>query len=179
LYIKMEKGGPQVRTLDGQLLRTLPKPKGGVWSMWLSPDEQTLLLEGWDGGFALLDLETNQMSDGPSHGHSAAWSPDGRTIAYLGRWQLWLYDVATGRSSLVASREPTVPERGSGYWEGPSWSTDGNMLAANIGGDYPSGSDQLDAPTLIIDLKRKTAMVFPDYIKQILWVPHPHPFHGE
>lgn len=179
VYIKMEKGGPQVRTLDGQLLRTLPKPKGGVWSMWLSPDEQTLLLEGWDGGFALLDLETNQMSDGPSNGHSAAWSPDGRTIAYLDRWQLWLYDVAARTSSLLASREPTLLERGPGYGERPTWSPDGNMLAANIGGDYPTDSKQLDAPTLIIDLKDHTAMVFPDYIKNILWVPHPRPFRGE
>ena len=176
LYIKMEKGGPQVRTLEGQLLRTLPTPKGGVWSMWLSPDEQTLLLEGWDGGFALIDLEKNQMSDGPSHGHSAVWSPDGRTIAYLDRWQLWLYNVATRTSSLLASREPTHLERGPGYWERPAWSPDGNMLAANIGGDYPTDSKQLDAPTLIIGLKDHTAMVFPDYINQILWVPHPNAF---
>jgi len=184
VYIFMEKGELQVRTLDGQMLRTLPKPRGGVLTMWLSPDEQTLLLQSWDGGFTLLDLETNQMSDGPSHGHSAAWSPDGRTIAYLNHWQLWLYNVATRTSSLLASREPTHLGRGPGYWERPAWSPDGNMLAANIGGDYlresyPRESKQLDAPTLIVDLKHRTAMVFPDYIKQILWVPHARPFRRE
>ena len=179
VYVYTQKGELQVRTLDGQLLRKLPIPKRAVLSMWLSPDEERLLVQNIGGGFALIDLETSQIRDGPSHGHSAAWSPDGRSIAYLDAWQLWLYDVATRTSSLLASREPTHLERGPGYRERPAWSPDGNMLAANVGGDYPTDSKELDAPTLIIDLKDHTAMVFPDYIENILWVAHPRPFRGE
>lgn len=188
-----EKEELQVRALDGQLVHTLPIPQGGVKSIWLSPDEQTLLVQRKNCGFALIDLGTNRISDGPSNGHSAAWSPDGRKIAYLDSWELWLYEVESRKASKFAFREPTDtgtvpgwPEKEPWYWTRPAWSPDGNMLAVNIGGSCVKGTNNppstdsiMDAPTLIIDLKRRIAMVFPHYITRMIWIPHPHPFHTE
>lgn len=175
----------EVRKFDGKLVRKLPLPKETINEVRLSPEEKTLLLDLRQGyTFVLIDLETNQVTQGPraTEGDSwskATWSPDGKTIAYLRPWQLWLYDVESGKSSLLAWREPpTAGDRCPGSKE-PAWSRDGGMLAVNIGGPYPKGSEKFDAPTLIVDLKQNAAMIFPLYANNMLWVPHPHAFGSE
>jgi hypothetical protein len=178
----------EVRSLDARLLRTLPLPEKGVQGIWLSPDETRLLIERRDGGLSIVDLETSETVEGPSRGDvaggdSAAWSPSGDTIAYLDRWELWLYDVAEKKKERIAYREPVGFISASGkygaYWnQRPTWSPDGTMIAVNIGGGDCEETGLFDAPTLIIDLKRRLAMILPKYVRCISWIPHPRAFAG-
>ena len=191
LVLKDEQLVLEVRALDGQLKRTMPLPEEGAVSLQLSPDEKMLLVEKrrdirrrgeiLGGGFVLIDLKTNRKIDGPSSGYCGAWSPDGQIVAYLDNWQLWFYDVAKRTNALIAFRESTgsTPESTPPYWERPVWSSDSKMLAVNIGGDYIKNTNQLDAPTLIIDLQRQYAMIFQDYARDICWIPNPRPFRNK
>jgi Tol biopolymer transport system component len=71
--------------------------------------------------------------------YSPAWSPDGRTIAYLQEpgldLQLWLVDVATGEQRRIRDW-PGCCMTG---WGGPAWSPDGRELAVVATGEHRPG----------------------------------------
>ena len=170
----------EVRSLDGILIRTLPMLVGGNSSLHLSPDEHTLLVDK-KGSFTLLNLKTNQLIKESSKGYFAQWSPNSQIVTYLNNWQLWFYDVVSQENTLVAYREPAENKRfyggGPALRDRPRWSSDGSILAVNIGGGiYEDNSlSLLDAPTLILDLRNRIATILP-HAEDILLIPHPHPF---
>jgi tricorn protease len=61
------------------------------------------------------------------HRRMPAWSPDGKTIAFItdqiGRQQMSLYDVETGRERLLELGDPP------GYYAAPRWSPDSKWIA--------------------------------------------------
>ena len=109
----------------------------------LSPDGSELLIGGrgtlhrvrLEGGEPEKIVEVDDVS-GPVY---AAWSPDGRLIAYvvdvpfpnsdnLAPWeyQLWVMDADGGGAEMIWTR-PGCCMR---FWGGPSWSPDGTQIAA-------------------------------------------------
>lgn len=70
--------------------------------------------------------QTRRLTDHPAEDYGAAWSPDGRTLAYVSK--------RTGRSEVfLADADGANPRRlvdaGTARTYGPSWSPDGRHLA--------------------------------------------------
>jgi WD40 repeat protein len=198
-----------VQSLEGKDMRVLPLPTRDASRVALSPDQATLLIErvttlpapaaakpkqddeteseampdtrSPESGFEMLDLESAKTTDGPTLGYCCSWSPDGKLVAYLTQWDLCLYDVSSGETTVVASREASDPDGTSAYQRTPVWSPDGSRLAACLGGNWKLGRD--DYATLLLDLKSKEFLVLPATEFSLVcssydcaWVPTPKPF---
>ena len=170
------------RRLNGKLVRQLDVPAGRSQRIQLSPNEDTLLVEcsqapgiagltgDRNGGFVLIDLDAGTLRDGADAGHWAAWAPDGRRVACLQPWELWVHDLPTGESAPVAVRQiPAGGRPNPTYYERPVWSADGRRLVAGLG-----GSD--DNPTLLLDLEAREAFVLATPAKDAVWSREPRPF---
>jgi len=96
--------------------------------------------------------EHRRMTSGDSRDNGAAWSPDGRTIAFTstrdGKPQIYLLPVDGGEA-----RQLTHMKQGAG---GPHWSPDGSKIAFTCGPDYGEG----DPPDLTKDVYRVTRNVY-------------------
>jgi dipeptidyl aminopeptidase/acylaminoacyl peptidase len=127
-YVMPAGGGParpvlslpspdlQVRwSPDGQWLAVVTEGKVQQWRAIIVPA---------DGG-APRPIEAGGAGDGPLCAREVCWSPDGRQIAFAsdqgGRWQIGLYELASGRVTWL--------EGGEGDQESPTWSPDGRQLA--------------------------------------------------
>ena len=144
-FAAMSSGTPNVVIYDverGAVAQEIPfKDIGEIFSLSWSPDGQAIVFSAHTAGFTdlyLHDLKT-QATRRLTNDHFAdlqpAWSPDGRTIAFvtdrfsttlanldIGNYRLALWDTATG-----AIRE--VPGLESGKNINPQWSPDGRSLS--------------------------------------------------
>jgi len=166
---------------EKRLTKLIPQPIEGIRRLSLSPNEQTLLVENLKSedlyggmGFNLIDIKTFSTIPGPSLGHSASWSPDGRFISYLENGNLWLYDTEKNTSDSVFQRENPYFMLAYGGQEPPRWSPDGTTLVVNIGGNY-TVDGLFEAPTVLLDFANRIATILP-YAEEICWIPDPHPF---
>jgi Tol biopolymer transport system component len=122
----------------------------------------------------LWDVEEETVTDGPHGGWGAVWSPDGRWIAYLEDWELWLYSVESGVSFPVVRREPP-PDRttGPGWFAEPRWSHDGTKVVADPGAHRAD-----DQRLILVNLATREFLV-QDASRTFTWAPVPKPFRGE
>jgi tricorn protease len=124
---------------------TVPAEKGDVRNLtqtpgaverspaW-SPDGQTLAYLSDESGEYMLHLRDAKgtgevrrvaLGDAPNYYFSPTWSPDSKKIAYAdNRMQLWVLDVAGGKSKVV---DKHTTSGGSGF--DPAWSPDSRWLA--------------------------------------------------
>lgn len=90
----------------------------------------------------LIDLETGAsraLTSGKNRDSAAAWSPDGRTIAFLsnrdeGKPQVYLIPVYGGEARVLTNIK-------QGVGGGPVWSPDGESIAFTAGPDIDEPSD--------------------------------------
>ena len=108
--------GPALMNRDGsgrRALRGCPAP-----ASW-SPDSTRVVCETSPEGIAIADPVRGTVTQISSSGYHPAWSPDGRSIAYVDR-ALWVVPVAGGAARRVGRR--TVDGA-------PTWSPDSRRLA--------------------------------------------------
>ncbi len=94
---------------------------------WTADRTQHLFVVPADGS-----AEPVQLTDGDFEDHSPAWSPDGRTIAFVSaRHEDWDLEMVTDAYLVdAAGGEPRRLTQGGGSIGSVSWSPDGTRLAA-------------------------------------------------
>ena len=179
--------------LNGTLVREWPEPEGRASQVRLSPDGKFLLVgrafkpgmptpgiplddfeskhhdmydAAEDGGFVLLDLDSEAVIDGPHDGAQACWAPDGDRIVYADGFSVRLGSVSARRSTTLIHGPPT------GEWVWPPWhdfvwSPDGERLAMTVGGRDLA---------LLIDLGTREYVLVPHSAQDKAWAPLPRPF---
>jgi dipeptidyl aminopeptidase/acylaminoacyl peptidase len=153
IVLAAETGGATLVKPDGtgshEILRDLPRLWGVhvVVPNW-SPDGRQIVFEGngdrgsqvWaanadgTGSRALMPTPDGCPNQTCTEGVQPAWSPDGRSIAYIAvthaagtfsKISLAILDVATGASTVVFETSDATLAR-------PSWSPDGRRIAVEI-----------------------------------------------
>jgi dipeptidyl aminopeptidase/acylaminoacyl peptidase len=98
----------------------------------LPPDRGLIAIAA--SGVALVNPVTGERIRGlqtPLWAWSAAWSPDGRLLAFVERGGIWTMDLETGAQELVAAVEGC---RGVRWWDCElAWSPDGGTIAVTEG----------------------------------------------
>ncbi len=125
-------------------------------------------------GFALLDLESGAVLEGPSRGHSARFSPNNRRIAFLDEWDLCLFDADSRETIHLARREDPPRSDGPSYWGEPVWSFDGRRVAWSPPALMKEGSRK-ELYTVAFDFSTREVLVLSAYDPSS-WSPVPHPF---
>lgn len=104
----------------------LPQLTSGPSSLAWSPDSKELVYS-MGGSLWRLRIDADaatQLTDGPGYDYQPDWSPDGRSIVFVraqgDAYELWLYDVASGRSHALT--------RGGAVNVEPRFSPDGTRL---------------------------------------------------
>ncbi|HVC20973.1 MAG TPA: hypothetical protein VNE16_12905 [Vicinamibacterales bacterium] len=144
VFAAVSAGAPELVILDvdrNRIAREIRLPAlGQIFSPSWSPDGDAIVFSATTGGLTdlfIYDLRTRQLkrlTDDAYADLQPVWSPDGREIAFvtdrgttdlstlaIGRYQLALYDVATGAIRTVE----TFP-RGKSI--NPQWTPDGRGL---------------------------------------------------
>jgi dipeptidyl aminopeptidase/acylaminoacyl peptidase len=85
--------------------------------------------------------ELTRLSNGRNHDEHPAWSPDGRSIAFISdrhrdadltlRTDVYVIDVGSKRVRRIS------PGRGDQFWSAPAWSPDGRWVAVAGARDKP------------------------------------------
>ena len=93
-------------------IRRIGAPRVSPDGKWIAYDASTIDLAGNARHSAIYLVpasggESRKISDGTKQDDGPAWSPDGKSIAYVsnkdgGAKQVWLYDVAAGTSRKVS-----------------------------------------------------------------------------
>lgn len=158
LYV-MERSTGTVRRLIQKGLKTAP-----AWS----PDSKQIAIGNKENytqqhPLAIVDVETGRITETGIEGVGAAWSPDGKTLAFSsstarsGIWaygipvigQIAVYDLRDKSLSFVTPPTVATSDKNSGNWEKhgalhPVWSPDGKWLAYwKMDISYESKEDQL------------------------------------
>jgi dipeptidyl aminopeptidase/acylaminoacyl peptidase len=128
------------------------KPFGGSEELAVSPDGKTLVFtakdvgreEAWSTNFDLFEVPTDgsaaprKITTNPAWDSQPAFSPDGRTLAYLAmsrpgyesdRFEIVLRSLATGAERKIELRADDSPA-GDRSPSGITWTPDGNELLA-------------------------------------------------
>jgi Tol biopolymer transport system component/DNA-binding winged helix-turn-helix (wHTH) protein len=113
-------------TIGGGETESLKLPLKDSWLFAVSPDGATLLLSSPDGVLwtaRLPELSLHHLTDGPAI--SAAWSPDGKSVAYATRrGEIFLVQSDGTNPQLIASlHEPLLVFVGE-----IAWSPDGKTI---------------------------------------------------
>jgi Tol biopolymer transport system component/DNA-binding CsgD family transcriptional regulator len=135
--------GSVLSLADGHVLVHAP----GSVTGW-SPDSKQVLSAQF--GLFTLDVTNGQREDLLLEGNvqDAAWSPDGRTIAFIRDQRLNLLDVASGKTKTLASGIVAMSASnflGDGYL---AWSSDGTKIAV---GDWQPNGTNGKAQLFIVD----------------------------
>jgi WD40 repeat protein len=128
---------------------TLLETGGEVKSLDFSPDGRTLAASAFGGVVTLWDVGSRSRLRHESVEDISAWvdldfSPDGRELAMTTRSGVRLADVATGASLGEIRAGEGRPTEGFGSVFGPSFSTDGTMIAT---ARFEGGADVWDVAT--------------------------------
>lgn len=97
---------------DMMAMRRIGAPQISPDGKWIAYDASTIDLKANARHSAIYLIPSaggpsKQITDGAKQDEGPAWSPDGKTIAYVsnrdgGAKQVWLYDVASGQSKKVS-----------------------------------------------------------------------------
>jgi hypothetical protein len=182
------------RRLDGELLKIYSETEGEVTTVELSPDGRLLLVgreyqpdvqrpvgklkeldpgeldalvAAADGGFLVIDLETDAITDGPRRGSEARWAPDGNRVALVDGWAVNLCSLRERTVTPLIEGGPEEEDWYWGTWIDPVWSPDGNRLAIT--------GRVLDL-TLLLDLARREYFVLEEPASAKIWGLAPHLF---
>ena len=176
------------RNMDGAVRKVFPRVQGLAESLALSPDERTLLVgrrygvkavlpdksmddldasesehlrqNRW-GGFALLDIESCRVREGPERGCEVSWRPDGAQIGFADGWRLCLWDVPNASVATVILGEDSASDGAWHTWQDLAWSEDGRRLAVTAG----------TLPVmLMLDFVSKECMVIGSMGTEKLWL---------
>jgi WD40 repeat protein len=142
-------------TTNGHIGAPLPIADGVVEVDW-SPDGSRLVVGREGQGLALVDIDGGNertIVKDPS-AHSPAWSPDGRTIAYLA--------ADSGGSSVTQvftvdpdGGTPNQLTNGPTYASGPSWAPDGGkILFGSMQAEYDRFSMLKEPATCLLETVR-------------------------
>jgi TolB protein len=103
----------------------LPQLTSGPSSLSWSPDSKELVYS-MAGSLWRQKLDSNvaeQLTEGPGYDYQPDWSPDGKSVVYVSyqkdAMELWLLDLATGKSRQLTSGVVNVE---------PRWSPDGRKI---------------------------------------------------
>lgn len=127
-------GLAQVAATGGETAQILD-PAGGLLPLGLSPAGDKLLLSEYDpGNLWSLDLISGSRHRlGQAVGPEAAWSPDGKTLAFCRDTSIWL----AASDGTGSRRLATIPSR---RLYGPQWSPDGSKLRVSVWETIPETS---------------------------------------
>ncbi len=140
-----EQGGSSqiwVMNDDGSSPRQVSHARYPAYFPAFSADGRRIAFESTDGGPAAYDIYVVPTSGGkavrltgaPGNDEYAAFSPDGKTIAFVshrkvGPAQIWLMNASDGRRQRQLTRD------GAGKDERPDWSPDGKQIAYTANGN--------------------------------------------
>ena len=155
------KSGQFAPFLSGVSAQGVSFSKDGQWVAYSSYPEQGLWRSRIDGS------EKLQLTSSPLATHQAYWSPDGKSLAFMGAepgksWQVYVVSADGGEPRRV-----TPQDRNHGD---PSWSPDGNSLAF---GAMPYFEPDNAGGVFILDLQSGKASKIPgsDHMFAPHWSP--------
>ena len=129
-FVDAFSGVYRIRALPGRLSRINGADCWAALS-W-SPGGRRLACELLGEGVQVLSVATGRSTTlfpdtgaGDEAGTSPAWSPDGRSLAYVEGCSLRLHTFSDGRSRVIPTPQ--------GCPTSPAWSPDGRRLAVDIG----------------------------------------------
>lgn len=126
-------------------------------------------------GLVLVDVANDQFVDVIGKGYGASWSPDGKRVAWLDDWEMWLYDVETRTKERIFGREAASVDPPA-HWARPVWSRDGHRLVCMPGGVEQRNDRERDMAAVLVDFARREVVLVPYAIEGAVWCPVAHPF---
>jgi Tol biopolymer transport system component len=131
-----------VMNADGSGRRQVSHSKHPAYFPAFSPNGRRIAFEASDGGPAAYDIyvvgvaggKATRFTGAPGDDEYAAFSPDGKTIAFVshrkaGPAQIWLMDASSGRHQRQLTHDAV------GKDERPDWRPDGKQIAYVGGGN--------------------------------------------
>jgi TolB protein len=113
-------GGAEIMEADGSGRRSLPdcsfSPEG--WS----PDSRHVVCSDYEKGIQVLDTVDGTATQLADSGRTASWSPDGRKIAFIDEYRLFVIPAAGGPRRRLGIHK-------AAEFAAPTWSPDSQRVA--------------------------------------------------
>jgi Tol biopolymer transport system component len=154
------KSNELVPFLSGTSAEGLDFSRDGKWVAYVSNPDGTL----WRS--AVTGEQARQLSVAPMQANLPRWSPDGKRIAFMGRYPGKPWSIFVLQADYGSPRQLTNTQDGAAH--DPTWSADGNSLAF---GGYPPGQVQVPGKVAIHVLNLNTHQLSTVPGSEGLWSP--------